>query len=161
MEGVPCNLELGFDQNILRSPSSKISFTVISNDFPLFYSTLIGQLRTIGISFKSLSYAVMGTFVLSIAHKLMGAELLICCQIVYLSISFYKMPPIFLSPLKNFNIVTGDWSFFHKSAYDEMLVPFTQRVQISAYFIENTLFVLSFWAFLLIIMVSLFMMYQI
>jgi hypothetical protein len=71
---------------------------------------------------------VLGAFGLSIARKLLGAELLICSQIVYLSNSFYKVPSVYMDPIRNFQSVTGGWSHFFKKSFASVLAPFSRRV---------------------------------
>lgn len=89
MEGVECHFVLDFNRSLVRSPQAKLSFNAVSSTYPLIISNYLSQLKSFKVSFTTLSYIIMGVFGLSLTHKLIGAELLICSQIVYLSNCFY------------------------------------------------------------------------
>jgi hypothetical protein len=56
---------------------------------PLVVSRKLNEVKISKFSFTILAYIVIGVFVLSLSHKMIGVELLNCCQIAYLSNSFY------------------------------------------------------------------------
>lgn len=66
-----------------------------------------------------------------------------CCQIVYLSNCLYIVPSFLISALKQFQLVTGDWSLFHINEDRNTLFPFTDRVTLTPSFLEDSLIVVS------------------
>ena len=60
---------------------------------------------------------------------------------VYLSYCFYTQSSFMLSSIKGLKMVTGFWSLFHKAAYNSLLPGFSDRVEVSPYFLESSLIV--------------------
>jgi hypothetical protein len=97
---------------------------------------------------------VLVIFVLSLPHKMIGPELMSCCQLVYLSNVLYIEPSFLLSSVQNFRLVTGTWSLLTSSSDSKLLAPFSERVDLSKYFIKDSCIVV---AILGVILVSLFL----
>ena len=97
LEGQPCSLIVSFDSLIIRSPNATLDFSAVSQTLPLIIPTNVEQHATVQMIFGLLAYTALGLFVLSLAHKMIGAELLSCLQIVYLSGTLYHTPSYFLS----------------------------------------------------------------
>jgi uncharacterized membrane protein len=60
---------------------------------------------------------------------------------VFLSNALFATPSFLCSSMKTFTLVTGNWSFFFSDSDKELLYPFTERVEITDHFLEDTLFV--------------------
>ena len=85
MEGQDCNLTLAFNSSIIVSPSVTLSFPAVSDNIELRVSQNKSQYATIKSIFVYLSYIALALFVLSLSHKLIGAELLVAFELAYLS----------------------------------------------------------------------------
>lgn len=72
--------------------------------------------------FQALSYIVLIIFFLTLPHKMIGPEILVASQIVYLSNCFYSTSSLYSLVTKQFTAVTGGWDFF-ASAVDEDVLP--------------------------------------
>lgn len=68
----------------------------------------------------------------------MGAELLVSCQIVYLSNCFYTNPSFLFDSIKTFGLVTGGWPIFFAEEDKSVLFPLTARVQLNSSFFEGS-----------------------
>jgi hypothetical protein len=79
---------------------------------------------------------------------MIGPELLVSCQMVYLSNCLYQHPSLFSLTIKSFPLITGGWSIFANAADEDLLSTFTHRISISPFFLEDSLFIV------LIILVS-------
>ncbi len=143
MEGFPCDLEASFDSNIIISPNVTLSFKAVSNNIPLVISKYYSQYSTVKTIFEVISYISLGLFLISLPQKLIGAELIFSCQIVYLSNGFYDKPTFLLSSIKGLKLVTGYWSLFYNGQHRSMHLPFTDRVQLSSSFLESSIIILS------------------
>lgn len=141
LEGELCKLTLSYDASVIISPNSTIAFDAISRTAPLIISTNIAFFDQFKVIFTALSYVALALFCLSLPHKLIGAELLVCCQIVYVSHCFYGRASFLMTSLKSFNLVTGLSTFFYADADRELLFPFTDRVEITAVFLKSCLFI--------------------
>lgn len=113
LEARDCELTVAFPGSV-RFPTSALAFFAISDDIPLILSAHLDQYATIETVFGFLGYAALGFFLLSLGHKMIGAELLFCCQMVCLSNYFYRVPSFLFSPVKKLGLVTG-WPLFHTS----------------------------------------------
>ena len=111
LEERTCNLSLSFDPSIIDSANSTISFTVNSINEPLIFYSNVETLTAIKNIFKVLSLIALVLSVLTIHHKLIGAELMICCQMVYLSLCFYSKPSYLMKSIEAFHLVSN-WSLF-------------------------------------------------
>lgn len=100
---------------------------------------------------KIIAYIILAVFLVSLPHKMIGSELLVCSQIVYLSNCFYKIPSFEFSTVNNFHLVTGYWSLFYSSADKKLLTPFTSRVEISPEFMDSNLLVSTEFIAILIV----------
>ena len=74
---------------------------------------------------------------------MIGVELLSCFQLVYLSYSFYAKPSLLFSSVRSMELVTVLWSLFQDQKDENLLTPFTERVQITPYFLENNVIVIG------------------
>ncbi len=102
-----------FDRAFVRSPSTKLKFTAKSSNYPLTYTANLGYYLNLRDLFHLFGYIAVAFFAVSLPHKMIGAELLVCCQIIYLSNCFYKIHSFFFSTVREFGLVTGDWAFFY------------------------------------------------
>jgi hypothetical protein len=112
LEGLSCNLTLNYNQNLVGYQNSVLNFQVISRNIPLIVSYKISSYMTIEYIFDILSYTALGLFIISLGHKMIGAEILLCGQMVYLSNCFNDKSSFMMSSLKSLKLVTGGWSFF-------------------------------------------------
>jgi hypothetical protein len=114
---------------LLENTNISLSFEAISRNTPLIISQYRDQYKTFKSIFRALSYLVLGLFLLSLPHKMIGAELLFNCQIVLISNALYTRPSFLFNSVKNFGLVSGDWSFFYSSEVDQnVFYPFSDRV---------------------------------
>lgn len=144
MEGLPCELTLSFDSGVIRSPNASLSFSAVSRNAPLIISHHLSEYGTIKLIFGYLALIVLGLFVLSLPHKMIGAELLFNCQLVYLSNAFYARASFLFGSVKDFGLVSGYWSFFYDEAeHADLLYPFTERVELTPSFLEDSLIVVG------------------
>ena len=104
---------MSFDSNIIRSPNTSLSFDAISSTLKLVIINKQQEYKTFRIVFKILSYIALGIFVLSLGYKMVGAETITCCQLVYLSNAFYHQQYFFFNLLKQLGLVTGSWPLFY------------------------------------------------
>lgn len=121
MEGLACNLTLTLNTTFIKYSSVSLAFNAIGRNIPLTISHNLDSNNTIEFIFKILSYMSLALFVLSLSHKMIGAELLLCCQMVYLSNCFNEKSTMIMNTVKSFQMVTGDWSFFHSDSDQELL----------------------------------------
>ena len=133
MEGKDCVLSLTFDLNIINSQNISLSFVAVSETSPLIISKNMQYYNSVANVVEITCFIVFGIFILSLSHKMIGAELLVCCQTVYLSKSLYSQIPIIISPIKRLQMTTGFW-IFQSDSYRPLKTPFTKRVDFSPYF---------------------------
>lgn len=112
MEGRLCSLAVSFDKQYIISPNYTLHFQAVSENYPLVIIQDMESIKKIKFSLQLLSYVVLGLFLLSLPHKMIGPELLISCQMVYLSNTFYTRPGLFSLTISNFQLITGGWSLF-------------------------------------------------
>jgi hypothetical protein len=141
LEGRNCNLTVSYDTSLIRSPDSFLAFTVQSNTTALILFSKTRELQQITFIFRMLSYIALALFLLSLGHKMIGAELLSSCQLVYLSYCFYQRPSVLFSSLQSFGLVTGYWSLFYDAADSKLVSDFSDRVQLAPQFLESSLVV--------------------
>jgi len=79
----------------------------------------------IKLIFIYLDYAAVAIFLISLGYKMIGAELMTCCQLVYFSNAFYKKQFIFFSQTQGLKSVTGGWSLFSDDNDSQFMMPFT------------------------------------
>ena len=89
---------------------------------------------------------------MSLGHKLMGAELMYCCQMVYLTYGFMKKSSFLFSTVKGLKLVSGGWSLFHKEEYTQGGINFMKMIEINPYFIENSLIIGLMLIFFMIVL---------
>ncbi len=107
MEGEQCSLTMHYDSTVVRSPNSSLSFTALSRNEKLIVSNHLSAYSSIMFIFRILSYAALAVFALSLPHKMIGAELLVSCQLVYLSYALYHNPTALIGAVRGFSLVTG------------------------------------------------------
>lgn len=134
MENKYCQLSVSFDKKYIISPKVTLKFQAVGRNYPLIISE-ISNIKMIKFAFKILSLIILGLFVLSLPHKMIGPELLVCCQIAYISSCLYDSPSLFNLTIKSFGMVTGGWSYFESSQYQTLFPHFTDRVSIYPYFL--------------------------
>lgn len=100
MEDRQCQLDVSFDSAVIISPNATLSFAAVSRTSPLLVSHKMKEYATIKLIFGVLSYIVLGVFLASLPHKMIGAELLLSTQLVYLSNCLYAKPTFLGSSLK-------------------------------------------------------------
>jgi cysteine-rich repeat protein len=92
LEGKNCSMSLAFNYSLARSPTFTLDFTAHASGEALSYSASTGGSSAAvnsGFLFKTISYMTVLLFLLSMPHKLAGAELIVACQVVYLSYGFF------------------------------------------------------------------------
>lgn len=89
MEGRRCTLTLSYDPSLIRADASTLEFTAAGENSPLLLSEYTNRYIDFSLAFRYLSYSVVAIFVLSLCHKMVGAELVTSCQLIYLSNAFY------------------------------------------------------------------------
>ena len=114
MEDQNCTVTFSFDQQIIESPAINFDFQAVSENMPLIITSYSDSYALSKVIFFYLSIAALIVFILSLPHKMIGAEVLSCCQVVYLSNSFYEKPRFLFSSVKSFQLVTGYWSLFYE-----------------------------------------------
>ena len=72
----------------------------------------ISKRKTIKFIFRSLSFCFIGVFLLSLCHKMIGAELAVSSQMVYLSFALYSSASYLSPALRSFSLVTGCRTLF-------------------------------------------------
>ena len=147
LEARNCNLTLAYDPSIIDRPSSELSFTVKSDDIPLTVSTKLQEYQNIKFIFKIIAWIAMGLFVLGLPFKMIGVELVNCCQVIYISLCLYSRPELLYSAISGLDTVTGGWSLIANDDNLSLLPGFTDRVKISSNFIENSGIVAATLAF--------------
>ena len=141
MEGRSCTLTLPYDLTIVDRPASRLSFDVKSNDLKLIVSNKLKEYRQLKFIFGIIAMVALAIFGISLPRKMLGVELLNCCQISFLSLCLYSPQKFIYSALKGLSLVTGEWSFFGEGA-DFFLIPgLTDRITISSLFAHNSAFV--------------------
>jgi hypothetical protein len=131
MEGVECTLNIDYDPAVIESTNSSVDFQAISsNEQLLIMLDHVAQVATIKFLFKVLSWVILGVFLLSLPHKMIGLELLIPCQLVYFSYVFFQQSKTHYV-LKSFKLVTSYRSMFYLSDYDQQLKPFSIKLELN------------------------------
>ena len=68
---------------------------------------------------------------------MVGVELAISFRMVYLSFALYSSPSFFSVSLRSFSLVTGYRTLFFNSNYENMLLSFSYRAEMSLQVLEN------------------------
>ena len=74
---------------------------------------------------------------------MIGVEQLVCYQLAYLANSFYEKETYIFSSVTNVKLVSAYWSLFYDSADSEILPPFTERVEITPFILQNNLIIIA------------------
>jgi len=105
---------------------------------PLIVSNKLSEYQQIKFIFGIIALISLGIFLIGLPHKMLGVELLNCCQMTFLSLCLYERPVLLYTALKGLNPVTGGWSYFTDDS-DLLLLPgLTDRVPVSPFFLENS-----------------------
>ena len=91
---------------IINSQSSSVSFLAVSDNDELLFSESLESFSTFSLIFDVLAWVVLGIFLLSLGHKLIGAELLFNCQLVYLSCGMYSKVPFLVNSIGIFFVLS-------------------------------------------------------
>ena len=70
---------------------------------------------------------------------MIGAELITNLQIVCLSNALYDKGYFFFNEIRRLELVCGFWSIFHDESDSDFSPPFSQRVNMTPFFLENIL----------------------
>ena len=153
MEGVGCSLSIEYDQQVAAISNSSLAFVVNSRNEALIFVTedLIDERKRAGTIFEILSYCILAVFVASLAHKMIGAEMAVCCQIVYTSFALYPNPTYLSRSGFSFRLVTGFRGLFFRDEYEDMLPPFCSNLEISRQVAESSIV----WCGLLLVLLLL------
>lgn len=89
MEDRSCILTLAYDPTIVDRPASQLTFDVKSNDMKLIVSNKLSELKQIKFIFGIIALIALGLFVISLPRKMLGVEMIYCCQIAFLSLCLY------------------------------------------------------------------------
>lgn len=100
----------------------------MSDNFPLVIIEDGAKIESLGMFLYILSFMVVGLFLATLPHKMIGPELLVACQMVYLSSCLYKKPSLFSLVINKFNLVTGGWSLLVQEGDEDMVPCFTDRM---------------------------------
>ena len=136
---MPCTMTLAFDTTIIESPNITLTFDAVSETQPLIIVQNQEQLKTTNTIFWAISYVTIAVFFLSLGHKMIGAELITNLQIVCLSNVLYQKGYFFFNEVRRLEAVTGLWSIFHEESDSNFSPPFSQRVNMTPFFLENIL----------------------
>lgn len=131
MEGRHCIVTLAYDPTIVDRPASQLSFNVKSSlNGKLVISNKLSEYAQIKFIFNIIALIALALFVVSLSRKMLGVELISCCQTAFLSLCLYERPLFLYNTLKGLSFVTG-WSLF-SDGYDSDLLPnLTDRVTFS------------------------------
>ena len=107
---------------------------------PLIVSNKLSEYQQIKFIFGIIALISLGIFLIGLPHKMLGAELINCCQMTFLSLCLYERPVLLYTALKGLSPVTGGWSYFaDDNDSDLLLLPgLTDRVPVSPFFLENS-----------------------
>ena len=116
LENVECSLGVSYDQDLATVKDSSLNFTAVSRNEELVIVSEedIGRRKTIKFIFACLSLGFLGVFLLSLCHKMIGAELAVSSQMVYLSFALYADPSYISPSLRSFSLVTGCRTLFFR-----------------------------------------------
>ena len=134
LEGKICDLTMSFDPNIILSDSFSFQFRVESDNIELTISNNLTMYQTIKLHFIIISFVTLGVFVLSLGHKMIGAELLSSVILVYLSLVLYGKVPFLVNSMNELQNLSGYWVFILEE-YEDVLPALTERVLLSPYFL--------------------------
>jgi cysteine-rich repeat protein len=153
LEGRSCTLTLNISSSI-RYPMSSLVFDAVSDDIPLVISLYLESYIAIKTIFRILGIVAIGLFIVSVSHKLIGAELLVCCQMVCLSSYFYRVAPFLFNSVKELGVVTG-WPLLHSDSDSSTISPFSNRVDVGPSFAKNNVVALPILLFSIVLFVVL------
>lgn len=122
---------MAYNQSIIKANNSTLTFDVVSNNEPLFFSADIKKVESMQSIFYLLSCIALGLLGLSLVHKMIGAELMFSCQIVFLSICFNSKSSVIMSAVKSFKWVSGSWPIFTNNFDKSLLSPFSDRTELT------------------------------
>ena len=74
---------------------------------------------------------------------MIGAELTTNLQIVCLSNALYDKGYFFFNEVRRLELVAGFWSMFHQEQDSDFSPPFSQKVDMTPFFLENSLIVVA------------------
>ena len=116
LENAECSLSISYDQQLATVKNSSLNFTAVSRneELTLVSEEDISKRKTIKFIFTYLSLGFLGVFLLSLCHKMIGAELAVSSQMVYLSFTLYARPSYLLVALRSFSLVTGYRTLFFR-----------------------------------------------
>ena len=80
----------------------------------------------------------MGLFLVGLPTKMLGVELLSCCQMSFLSLCLYEKPVFLYTALEGLSLVTGGWSLFSEGENYSLLPGLTDRVTLSYDFLKSS-----------------------
>ena len=114
-----CLISISSNQQLATVKNSSLNFTAISRNEELIIVSEedISKRKTIKFIFTYLSLGFLGVFLLSLPHKMVGAELAVSCQMVYLSFALYPSPSFLSLSLRSFTLVTSYRTIFFSSEY--------------------------------------------
>lgn len=133
---------------------SSLVFDAVSDDIPLVISLYLESYIAIKKIFRILGIVAIGLFIVSVSHKLIGAELLVCCQMVCLSNYFYRVASFLFNSVKELGVVTG-WPLLHSDSDSSTISPFSNRVDVGPSFAKNNVVALSILVFSIFLFVVL------
>lgn len=82
---------------------------------------------------------MLGVFLISLGHSMIGVELVFTCQIIYVSYSLYINRSYLSQTITSFSLVTGYRSFSYSDQYKEMMYPFAYILNLSKQVLQNNL----------------------
>ena len=101
----------------------------------LVVSNKLGEYQQLSNFFKIIGLIALGLFVFGLPRKMLGVEVLSCCQMTFLSLCLYQKPLLLYTSMKGMNPVSGGWSLFAEDYETDLLPGFTDRVNISPLFL--------------------------
>ena len=91
--------------------------------------------------FNIIAWIALALFVVGLPRKMLGVEIINCCQMALLSLCLYGKPIFLYTSLEGLNPVTGGWSLFSNN--NSLLPKLTDMINLSPIFIESSIIVVG------------------
>jgi hypothetical protein len=90
LEGLACTLHIAFEGRVAKNQQTSLNFDAVSNNMALVITHSLSSFQQIQFIFGILGYVVLGIFLLALPLKMAAVELIVNCQLVYLSRIFFS-----------------------------------------------------------------------
>jgi hypothetical protein len=135
-------LNVTFERLVIVSPSATVDFEAVSRTMPLRIAKSAELMKSAKFIFTLLSLVAVGLFAVSLTHRMIGAELLVCFQVVLLSNCPYQKWDMFTYATQGTGAVSGGWPLFG-TALSPSVPTLTNRILMSLAFLNNSFVVVS------------------